>query len=492
MNVFQITFTEKGKIINVSSFPEKLDLAVSSHIKTFLEPLDIDSEQLKVGVEFKLRLNNANYTCVLVKLNEDLQLLGRNISEIIELEEEINSLNKISDLNMMRLLKTLDELKEAKSAIERTNKFREEFISNISHEMRTPLTAVMGFSEILLDAELNEENAEYVKMIKKSSDDLLIIISDLLDISSIDEGKIEISSVTFDLETLVQRAFKNIQQVKKNDDVELKLEYNVNEKMYLVGDKVRLIQVLFNLLSNSVKYTKEGSVLFTINQLNKNTTKSEIEFVVKDTGVGIAKDKLDSIFKEFYQIKETSYHSPLVNGVGLGLSIVKKLVSLMNGKILVESEIGKGSEFRLVIPFLLSETLPVEVQETVEKKEKELSKKTALVVEDIKTNQMILRKILQNENLKVSIANNGKEAIQNLKNNTHYDIIFMDIQMPYLSGVDTTKIIRNELNVKTPIIAITANALEGEAQKCMKAGMNGYITKPFDQNKVLKELDKVI
>lgn len=484
MKFFQVIFTAKGNIVGQSTHP-KSELAFPETIDACIKDLGIAEKQLKIGVEYSATLNDEQYECVTFQNDGLFYLVGRNISENINLKEEIVSQNRIADLNMVRLLKTLDELNTAKTELEKVARYRENFISNISHEMRTPLTAIVGFSEILADMTVDSESLDYLDLIRRSSDDLLVIINDLLDISQINTGKISITNKEFNILTLLNRVINSVSYSLQGKNISLDLKVSPDFPMFLIGDKVRLLQILTNLLNNAIKYSDKGNVTLKAEIFKDNDKTCVCRFTVKDTGYGIEKDQLENIFSEFYQVKSTST-SPLVGGIGLGLAITQRLVTLMDGDIDVKSKVGKGSEFTVTIPFLHTKRR----QRLAEAGEETGFFGNVLLVEDIKTNQKIVGKVLSGFNVDLGIANDGEEAVKLLKEN-NFDIIFFN---PQLQNADWRLIVqeaKKQQGGDIPLVIISISE-SFDRKPFVSQGITDFIYKPFDHQSFLEVTKKYL
>jgi PAS domain S-box-containing protein len=405
--------------------------------------------------------------------------------------------------NVYRLLGTIQDITDrkviekqivkAKEVAEAAVYVRERFMANISHEIRTPMNGILGLTNILLDMEKNEEKYGYLKAIKSSADNLLVIINDLLDFSKIESGRMTFESISFDLKDLLRSmsAILEIKAKEKNVSLEVDLDNKIPD--FVMGDTVRLNQIVVNLVGNAIKFTDKGSVKIAVKLLEEQEEEIRLQFDVIDTGIGISEDKLGFIFESFAQANIDTERK--FGGTGLGLAICKQLCELQNGRIWVESEEGKGSVFSFILPFGKSkekkekrEVVPQVVKKEV-KVEDELDWSTCqiLLVEDNKVNQMLAKKVLTSWGLQVDIANNGLEALDLVKENPNYKLILMDLQMPKMDGYNATKALREDFNLSQPIIAMTASAMQEELDKCLHLGMNDYITKPF-QPADLKEL----
>jgi signal transduction histidine kinase/ActR/RegA family two-component response regulator len=390
-------------------------------------------------------------------------------------------------------LKQLRQDQAEKEKAQASEKAKHQFLANMSHEIRTPMNAIKGMTDILIRRQPKEEQIEYLDSIKQSSDSLLIIINDILDLSKIESGKIELENQPFSIHDVMKNV--NTMMQFKAEEKGLQLQNNMSsENLIVQGDATRLRQILINLISNAIKFTEKGVVTTTIKS-EQIEDKLQLHFTVSDTGIGIDNNRLEKIFKSFEQAYNDT--SRKFGGTGLGLSISKKLIELHNGKIWVESEKGKGSQFHFMIPYeIAEETTILEPQTNSENNSNEQLKGIkVLLVEDNQFNVVVAQEELEDaiENVQLDLAENGAIAVEKLKSND-YDVILMDIQMPKMNGYEATKAIRNldTGKSKTPIIAMTANVLKEEVDACYKAGMNDFIGKPFDTEKLLHKIHNLI
>jgi signal transduction histidine kinase/CheY-like chemotaxis protein len=366
---------------------------------------------------------------------------------------------------------------------------KENFLANMSHEIRTPVNAILGFTNLLQRRQFDKESSEYIQTIKKSSENLLNIINDILDLSKIEAGMMRIESAPFSIRNLLH----SVKTMFKSKIVEKKLQFFIDIDAtlpdVLEGDATRLTQILINLISNALKFTAKGtiSIKITNEEIIDNTVKTGI--TITDTGIGIEKEKLGYIFERFRQAEDSVTRK--YGGTGLGLSIVNDLVLLQQGSINVESEPHKGTTFHLTIPYKIS----ANDFNNPSPNNKSLDNLPAfkniniLVAEDNAINQTLVRHLFQSWNLNFNIVSNGEEAVKEIQLHT-YDLILMDIQMPEMDGYTATMEIRNKLKLGIPIIAMTAHALRGEKEKCLNYGMNEYISKPIDESKLLALIEE--
>ncbi len=362
---------------------------------------------------------------------------------------------------------------------------KEKFMANMSHEIRTPMNAILGFTNLLQRKNLDSESKEYVQTIQKSGENLLTIINDVLDLSKIEAGMMRIESAAFSIRGLVHSI--EIMFTAKAEEKQLQLSAVVNEDVpdTLEGDAARLTQILVNLIGNALKFTGSGSIAIKITNEGVADNMVKTGITVSDTGIGIEKDKLESIFERFQQAENSVTRK--YGGTGLGLSIVKDLVLLQNGTIDVESEPGKGTKFSIMIPYKISaEDFTINTyNESSMGSEINFKDHFILVVEDNEINQSLIKHLFKSWELKYDLANNGIEAIEKLRVKK-YDLILMDIQMPEMDGYTAAQAIRGKLKLTTPIIAMTAHALAGEREKCLSYGMNEYISKPIREEQLHK------
>lgn len=388
------------------------------------------------------------------------------------------------------------ELIEARKLAEESGRIKEQFLANMSHEIRTPLNAIIGFSNLLLSNQNNfkEEDGNYIKAIHRAGEHLLAIINDILDVSKIKSGKLEFENLDFSLPELVNSAFDLFRYRAKEKGISLIHEIAKDVPTYLAGDPVRLNQILVNLISNAIKFTDMGFVKLSVQVLKNLDQKVLMQFVVEDSGIGIESDKLDSIFDSFTQASVNT--TRVYGGTGLGLTIVKKLIELQGGEISVTSKLHEGTIFYVTIPLeRIQEGQEKIISKTVDFDSAAYPKKVkVLMAEDNELNQVLSKSIFKKIGWELDIADNGKIAIEKLQKN-NYDIVLMDIQMPEMDGYQATLKIRNELVPpvsKIPIIAVTAHALNSELKKCLDAGMNDYLSKPFRVEDLIKKVSALL
>lgn len=373
-------------------------------------------------------------------------------------------------------------LEDAKQKAEESNKLKSDFLASMSHEIRTPINGISGTLQLLDKTQLDQRQSKFVSLAIRSTDNLLTIINDILDFSKIEAGKLSIEKYELNIEELVRTSSDGFYALAAEKNLNLNVHVDLNDEVYILGDGVRLRQILDNLISNAIKFTNKGDIFITLGWQPNYNGKYAICFSVSDSGVGIAKEQLNRVFEHFVQ--EDASTTRKFGGSGLGLAICKQLCELMNGEISVESEKGQGTTFRVTIPTTIVQkrvvSSHIETQAFVD--ESAYKDCTVLIVEDNELNRIIASEQLNQ--FKLFNAENGKQAIQLLNNkNSNIDVILMDCQMPVMDGYDATQAIRTgkagERYRDIPIIALTANAMKGDREKCLEAGMNDYLSKPF-------------
>jgi PAS domain S-box-containing protein len=417
--------------------------------------------------------------------------VNSNLAPIRNAENQIIGLIGISwDITERKLHEV--ELRESKEMAEAGTHAKNEFIASISHEFRTPMNGILGLSEILKNSPLEAEQMDLLKGIISSAENLLVLLNDVLDFSAIEAGKMEMDYQPF----MLDRVMEDISLVLKMKAAEKSLQFNIiiggSVPNLLIGDSQRLRQIIINLTNNAVKFTERGKIEVHVSQVEQSGNKTTLRFEVIDTGIGIPKEALDSLFKVFSRVKQDK--SKLISGTGLGLSICKKLTDLMGGVIGVESLPGQGSKFWFTLPFTLSNLQKKKDMQPPQAVASEFTRKMVLVAEDNVINQRIVSFQLKKMGFEVELVGDGQEALDKY-HGKKYDLIILDIQMPVMDGYQAAKTIREEekgTSRHTPIIALTANAMKGDREMYLDAGMDEYVSKPFTYEVLQQVINSLI
>lgn len=383
------------------------------------------------------------------------------------------------------------ELSDTLAELRRTQKFRDQFLANMSHEIRTPMNAIVGLTNLLVKTPLNSDQEKYLQVIRKSGENLLVIINDILDLSKIEAGKLELEHVPFPLHRTLQNV-REILALKANEKkIGLELEIGKGVPEYVLGDETRLTQIIMNLAGNAIKFTEKGMVTLSLHKKGEADKVVALTFAVKDTGIGIPADKLEKIFESFGQASSDTTRK--FGGTGLGLSISRQLVELHGGHLQVESEPGKGSTFFFTLDYTPAQAPDAETAASLEEMP-DMAGKKILLVEDNPFNQLVANDTIVQlfPGVLIDVAETGQSAID-LASANDYDIILMDIHLPDINGYEATRFIRRELRAPknaVPVCALTASVSREQIDACMEAGMNDYMPKPFSPE-ILREKIRV-
>ncbi|QJD94456.1 response regulator [Mucilaginibacter robiniae] len=420
----------------------------------------------------------ANFVLLLFIHNHFYKTYLSNIKQLKQTSEEQSNLNYT--------------LETAIDKAEKSSQAKSEFLSTMSHEIRTPLNAVIGMTNLLIMSNPRPDQTENLEILKFSASNLLAIVNDVLDFNKIESGKIVFENIRFNLVELMNSICggQSIKAHEKGLDFKLLVD-DVLQNKVIIGDPTRITQVIFNLVSNAIKFTKQGCITVRVALFEDRHDRVTIHFSVKDTGIGIEPDSLDAIFEPFTQESVTTTRQ--YGGTGLGLAIVKRLLELKGVKMQVNSQPGQGSEFSFNMEFLVSTEVPVEssvkLQPTTQQ-DNDLSHLKILIAEDNVVNTMLMKKLFSKWKIQTSFAENGERAVEQVQYG-NFDVILMDLQMPIMNGFEAATEIRKLMDTKkanTPIIALTASALTEIREKVFQSGMNDYISKPFKPEELREKL----
>jgi signal transduction histidine kinase len=431
------------------------------------------------------------------KTGDEVEFLAESFNGMIEtLAASQKALLEQQELLEKRIKERTDQLEEAMRTALAANQAKSEFLANISHELRTPMNGIIGMLDMALDRDLNPETAEQVQTAQHCAYSLLELLNDILDLSKIEAGKMTLENVPFDVRALLGDCIKAHQPKATQNSVSLRAEVSSDMPPKVVGDPLRIRQIVVNLVSNAVKFTEHGSVIVRAGGEFTQLGQFMLRITVEDSGTGIPADKLLYIFDKFTQADGTV--SRKYGGTGLGLAITRSLAELHGGKVHVQSELGRGSTFTVWvkceaeaaagIPQRIDVVEPVPALPSTSG-----SPVRILVVEDNQVNQKVVTAVLRKRGFFIELANDGQEALNKLAKSADFDLVLMDVQMPILDGLEATRLIRREPKWNgLPIIAMTAHAMNGDKERCLEAGMNGYISKPVHPSLLLSTVDEFL
>jgi len=491
------TISSKGKIMDTNQAAVRVTgvskdaLLGSEFISYFTDPEKAKEGYLEVFekgfvIDFPLTITDDKFMDVLFNgsvYNDDkgnvigAVVVARDITNQKRIETELIEAKIFAELATSIAEDAKIDAENAAQIAKEAMKSKQQFLSNMSHEIRTPMNAIIGFTKVVLKTTLTEKQREYLMAIKTSGDSLIVLINDILDLAKVDSGKMIFEESPFKLSLSIAAMLHLFETKIQEKNLKLVTKYDKNIPDILMGDAVRLHQIILNLVSNAVKFTAKGIITVSVDLVEDTADKVLIEFIIKDTGIGIDSKKMDSIFDNFQQATSTT--SRIYGGTGLGLAIVKHLVEAQGGSIHVVSELGHGAQFIFRLPFQKTSVSEV-LEEEIIQLDQDVQDIKILVVEDMELNQLLMKTLLDDFGFECDITANGRLAVDQLQRKT-YDIILMDLQMPEMNGFEATEYIRNTLKLTVPIMALTADVTTVDLAKCKAVGMNDYVAKPIDE-----------
>ncbi len=428
------------------------------------------------------------------RTGDEIEYLGESFNQMIEaLTSSQCEIRQHQELLEQRIRQRTEELEEAMLRAQAANEAKSEFLANMSHELRTPMAGILGMLDVTLESDLQEEHRDQLETAQRCAYSLLALLNDILDLSKIESGRMGLEKIPFDVRIVLQDCVRSFQSRADDAGIDLVCQVSPAVPEEVLGDPLRLRQIFANLLSNAIKFTVQGHVRATLDATPSGAGEILMGFVVEDTGIGIPAEKLPLIFEKFTQVDGSV--SRKFGGTGLGLAITHKIVEMHRGEITVESQPDKGSTFTVKLRCMTPPPAPANAPASSAGHEAKGSPcetpSRVLVVEDNQVNQKVVTTVLRKRGFAVDLANNGVEALELLERDDGYRLVIMDVQMPVMDGLEATRRIRlNPKWQKLPILAMTAHAMNGDREKCLSAGMNGYISKPVHPSHLLSIMDE--
>jgi signal transduction histidine kinase/ActR/RegA family two-component response regulator len=430
------------------------------------------------------------------RTGDEIEFLGESFNGMIEaLTTSRREIREQQELHEQRIKERTEQLEEAVRRAQAANKAKSEFLANVSHELRTPMNGVIGMLDMALASHTPADQTEELQTAQRCAYSLLALLNEILDLSKIEAGKMTLEKIPFDLRVTLNDCIKAQQSQALQNGASLSSEVAPDVPEQIVGDPLRIRQILSNLVSNAVKFTEHGSTLVRVDSECSDSGELSLKIAVRDSGTGIPADKLPFIFDEFTQADGSV--SRKYGGTGLGLAITRRLVEIQGGQIRAESQLGSGTTIYVTLPYQVSvdEETPAQAWGSLpEPRLKGLANLARiLIVEDNQVNQKVVTAVLRKRGYSIELANDGMEALSKLEKYGSFDLVLMDVQMPVLDGLEATRRIRQEKRWQDlPIVAMTAHAMNGDRERCLDAGMNGYISKPVHPSHLLNTVDEYL
>ena len=477
-----------NEIIQIKIMLAELYLKVNKH--------NLAEQLLNETLEFSNNNNSRNNLnsiyaelANLSELKEDYKSALQYYKKYKSISDELYNSETSKKINNLEIVQKTNLLTIERNNARKMANIKHDFLANMSHEIRTPINSILGICYLLQQQSLNEVQSDYIYRLKRSGENLLGIINDVLDISKIESGKMELNNELFSLNEVINDIYNTLEKKAKDKKIQFKFINQYKNETKLSGDKIRLYQVLLNLVSNAIKFTHKGSVTILIDSRELDKTTTQLTFIISDTGIGISKDKIERIF-ERYEQADASINNKF-GGTGLGLSISKKIIELMNGSIEIKSKLNKGTKFTVCIPFFQSEKLAININSNIFISPEGLNNKIILIADDNDENRLVAKEILLsfNNTLKIIEAVDGKMVIDIMKTKK-VDILFIDLDMPILNGIETVQKLRKDKsynNIK--IIGNTASLSTFTDEELKAIGFNEFIYKPYQSDKLIRKFN---